>query len=1099
MLIDDYTDYSKCEAEIRKRLITALTDERLLNQGDSAHRITELFASELPPAELLRRLADERLLTVTPTNLDRACAEIADSVVGLQRARLGVSARLGQPSPNGSYFGLVEALRKRANSITGESGPSALLSRWEQLVCDGHPASPAAKTTLGIGDAWAQVLPEQVEVIQLRFAAVRADLVCATGVPTLDGIAEHLPRLGSELRGEIKDLGLDEHVVIPVHPFQWDQVIQVEFDKEIAAGDVRLLQTTVPAEPLMSVRTLRVSDGAGAMHIKVALDIQLTGAVRGISAGAVAAPLVSKRISEILSLDTGFNPRTATDESAFAVAEDIGAVRFNHDRGRRAHCFGAVLRKDPAADLSNDEVAMPVAALLARNPLSGNSVLSDLLAELGGGDELAEQWFEQLGRLLFVPVVALLARWAVAVEPHPQNTVIVLRDGWPTRVIVRDLGGCRVLATGPLGRTELGKALQGTALLETNLTRLVDKTFYPLVSNLYRHLLTAAALSDSTQRQIANCISTALADEYWRTRAARLELTDSANELVFRRLLGPVVPVKKVLGMRLSGAVTEQDYTSEPNPLSASEMLTDSYLQCRVEPWLGWADDHVRRRIVAAAQEEGLSQADLQPLADDIDNARKNLALVRAQVDRRVHTVPRSYWDLLRPLPAHEATAAADSLAITGHNVHPLAKLRRGFDLEESYSYGPESGSCVDMRFLAVHRTLVDSAVGPGQPSFEELLQRHFPGHIHAARDYLRPRGAERDYAIITVHPWQLHHVIKTAYAAEISAGKIVVIPGVTLAARPTISLRTLIPHAPGQLGYRPLLKCALDVTLTSTRRSISQDSALGTPRVAALVTDAVERLRRHAGLTPRVEVVPELAGIAWARDEQQTTIRRRGLSALLREDVGAHLGEGEIAVSAAALRGHDGALPSPLADFAPEFIDDYAYDLAATVFGLMFFHGIALEQHLQNTMVRMDITGQAPQYRGLLLRDFSGLRAFGPRLMPHERDAFERGAITLTDDYEEFLNKGFYACIFGNLQGIVEEMARSTGEKQDNLWARVNTQIQRVLSESALPIPVEDADWIYRPTIRCKGFLTMGLAETGADVYVERTNPLVGRGATKR
>lgn len=1097
MLPNVYVNSDSCEAEIRRRLVSALRSERLLIQeGKSVQQAERLIDSELTSADLLRRLAEERLLSINPTNLDRACAEISDSVAGLRRARQGIVRRWGVGDSGAGYFALVDALRRRSEKLSGEAGASALLSRCEQLVCDGHPASPAAKTSLGIGKKWSDVLPEQTESIQLRFAAVNNARVHEVGLPTLEAIRSHLPRLASALASELERRRISGWSVIPVHPFQWERIIASEFNNEIANGEIILLDTTAFAEPLMSVRTLRVSDGKGAMHIKVAVEIQLTGAVRGISAGAVAAPVISEKISEVLELDSGFNPRSSDDKPGFVVARDIAAVRWDADSGLRAHCFGAVFREDPTADLEADDVAMPVATLLSRNPLSSRPILCDLFDELGNEPGVYEKWFRELGRLLFVPVAALLARWGIAVEPHPQNTVIVLRDGWPERIIVRDLGGCRVLEQGPIGRTSVGQQLRGTALVEDDPIRLVDKAFYPLVANLYRHLHLAANLPAPTRRRIDWGNSELLAEEYWRIRAALLESVEDGgeniSEIVFRKFLGSEVPIKRVLGMRLSGAVTEQDYVYELNPLAAIELLDNKHFCQRIEPWLSWADETLRHRIEKSAAEEELSDDALVALQPDISNARENLALVRAQVSRRIGDWSGSFWELLRPLLSHEATAAADSFCISGHNVHPLAKLRRGFSTEESMLYGPESGGTVDLRFVAVDRGMVEMSKPGASGDFEQLLEQHFPKHIEAAKSYLDRAHVAGDYAIIPVHPWQLRHVITDVYEDEIVAGKIVVIPLLTLAARPTISLRTLIPHSLGALGCRPFLKCAVDVTLTSTRRSISQNSALGTPRVAEVVSEAVERLRQEVGLNPQVTVVPELAGVALARREEDTKTRQRGLSALIREDPSVYLNDGEIAVSASSLRGHCEEVQSPLADIAPGFFDDYVYDLVATVFGLMFFHGISLEQHLQNTMVKIDLSGEAPVYRGLLLRDFSGLRALASRLGAKSAQAFEKGSITLTDNYEEFLNKGFYACVFGNLDGIVQEFAKAQGIGEEALWHRVRVQVDRVISECRLPIPVQDLEWMGRPTMRRKGFLSMRLTETGADIYVDRANPLV-------
>lgn len=425
MLENGYISQSNCESDIRGRLLAALIDEHLITP-ETHHKLTN---TTTPPADLLRQLAQDNQLTITPTNLERACAEIADSVVGLHRARTAITQRWEQAlnaqtatnTSQTSYSDLIQALRQRCR--LEDRGSSAMLARCEQLVCDGHPAHPAAKTSLGIGDSFLHVLPEQTETIQLRFVAVDTDHAVVVGGHPVETISEAMPLLGARLNAELERRELHHHSVIPVHPFQWDNVISSEFAEEIASGTIVLLETTATAEPLMSVRTLRVSDATGSMHIKVALEIQLTGAVRGVSAGAVAAPAIASIIDDACTLDAGFIPRTDTDQPAFSVAYDRSAIRWNADSGIRAHCFGAVLRDDPTGN-ADDEIAMPVATLLARNPLTGATIAADLIDELSHRhnrhrDEIATDWFTALGKLLFVPAVALIARWGDSPRTTP--------------------------------------------------------------------------------------------------------------------------------------------------------------------------------------------------------------------------------------------------------------------------------------------------------------------------------------------------------------------------------------------------------------------------------------------------------------------------------------------------------------------------------------------------------------------------------------------------------------------------------------------------------------------------------------------------------
>ena len=213
---------------------------------------------------VLRKLRSE--LTVPATNFDRAAAELADSVVGLARAREGVA--------------------RRYQSRTS-------LGNMEQLVCEGHPKHPCAKTSLGLGDAYKDVLPEQVETIQLRFVAVREQLARTSGMPLIAALRSQIPGLADRLAAECPP----RFVVVPVHPCQ-----------EVAlSDDVRELATSIAAEPLMSVRTLRVSDETGCVHIKTSVGFQLTGAIRGISYTALAGPVIAERAEQLMRT-TGSSP-----------------------------------------------------------------------------------------------------------------------------------------------------------------------------------------------------------------------------------------------------------------------------------------------------------------------------------------------------------------------------------------------------------------------------------------------------------------------------------------------------------------------------------------------------------------------------------------------------------------------------------------------------------------------------------------------------------------------------------------------------------------------------------------------------------------------
>ena len=92
------------------------------------------------------------------------------------------------------------------------------------------------------------------------------------------------------------------------------------------------------------------------------------------------------------------------------------------------------------------------------------------------------------------PCRPLCRALGIALEPHPQNTVLVLRDGVPHAAIVRDFGGARVLANAPAialpvpAAARAAEVMRETAIACETVEKLTDKFIYPLLTNLWMGL-----------------------------------------------------------------------------------------------------------------------------------------------------------------------------------------------------------------------------------------------------------------------------------------------------------------------------------------------------------------------------------------------------------------------------------------------------------------------------------------------------------------------------------------------------------------------------------------------------------------------------------
>ncbi len=400
----------------------------------------------------------------------RFAAEVADSVTNLARARAA------QPAPDGGAPYLTRL-------------PS--LADLEQCVVDGHPLHPLCRTRTGLSaEEVRRYAPEHRPVVELVEVRVPPDRWLTTGEPLP-------PRL-------------------PLHPWQAAHVLPDH--PELVDSGVR-----IRARPLMSLRTVAPLDRPD-RHLKTAVDVQMTSAVRTVSPAAVRNGPVVSRLAAELAGRVGVS--VLREVSAGAVLVD----------GQPCRSLAVVHRCAP--DPRPGEVVLPLAVLAAPSPASGRPLVTEAVAEGYRGHP--EPFAADLVRLLVPPMLRLLGS-GLALEAHGQNTLVGLTRGRPTRVWYRDFGGVRLSPAlfdgSPLAsddpeewRTKLAAALFGTVLAE-------------LAAVLEREYGTDPAA-------------------VWRPAARYI------RELGPPELLDPTLPVKAMTAMRLAEAAQDDIWTTVPNPMA---------------------------------------------------------------------------------------------------------------------------------------------------------------------------------------------------------------------------------------------------------------------------------------------------------------------------------------------------------------------------------------------------------------------------------------------------------------------------------------------------------------------------------------------------
>jgi len=208
----------------------------------------------------------------------------------------------------------------------------------------------------------------------------------------------------------------DAEIVIPLHPWQLElSPVVRELIKErwiVAVGP------PVKAIPLASQRTCRILRTG--FDVKLPIDATFTGEDRLLYPLNRANAAAFSALARIVLRDSG--ERT---------------LDFQYDAASMAHA-------EPL-------IGMHLAAIV-RAPVrgrAGETVVSALNLWCGPRQahrqlalrrpEQAYAFFRAYCRVLMRGSVAFCARWGMAFEPHLQNVYVALRNGMPSRMILRDL------------------------------------------------------------------------------------------------------------------------------------------------------------------------------------------------------------------------------------------------------------------------------------------------------------------------------------------------------------------------------------------------------------------------------------------------------------------------------------------------------------------------------------------------------------------------------------------------------------------------------------------------------------------------------------
>ncbi|MFF3322886.1 IucA/IucC family protein [Streptomyces sp. NPDC002889] len=312
----------------------------------------------------------------------------------------------------------------------------------------GHPWLVLNKGRIGFSatDA-ARWSPEARRPFRLPWIAVSSAVADYRGVPDLadpeDLYTRELDPFAREsFAAHLRAKGMDPagYLFLPVHPWQWDEVLVPLFAPAIARGEIVPLPTDGDLRlPQQSIRTFVNVDRPERHTVKLPLSILNTLVWRGLpTERTIAAPAVTQWVHGLRDADPFLR-----DECGVILLGEVASVTVEHPLYdhlaevpyQYKELLGAIWREPLQPRLVPGERARTLASLLHTDP-QGRAFAAELVARSGLTPTV---WLQRLFAAVLPPLLHFLYRYGTVFSPHGENAIVVYDDhDIPARLAIKD-------------------------------------------------------------------------------------------------------------------------------------------------------------------------------------------------------------------------------------------------------------------------------------------------------------------------------------------------------------------------------------------------------------------------------------------------------------------------------------------------------------------------------------------------------------------------------------------------------------------------------------------------------------------------------------
>lgn len=454
------------------------------------------------------------------------------------------------------------------DSLTYAETLQSPLTFFEQWVIQGHTIHPCARTRIGLSpDEITRYAPEWEGEPEVQPVAVHKSVCRMTsinGESTKSVLFTDYPELEKAFHDQCQKHGRSpgDYEIIPIHPWQYEHTVPAYY--QAALEDKTLFPIegcSISAAALISFRTLAPLSSRANHHIKTAVNVQMTSAVRTVSAASTKnGPTISRLLQEIFAKDE-------TLSHSLSMMSDIVGIHYEPEEMKDRHFLqknmAAILRENPEKDLGKDEIAIPAAALIAESPVTGKLIAEEMAEKHSS----VRAFLRHYAKAVLPGVLTLMTKYGISMEAHLQNCVVICKNGIPERAVLRDVGGIRIMHARLDRFFEKQPIDHSTNLLTEDREELLNVFSHALLHNHFGEIIVALARRSSVKESdLWSEVETVMKETYDQLKQDNRIREDAEADL--EALLTRPATMKALVKMRLSDQFTDYIYVDVPNPFS---------------------------------------------------------------------------------------------------------------------------------------------------------------------------------------------------------------------------------------------------------------------------------------------------------------------------------------------------------------------------------------------------------------------------------------------------------------------------------------------------------------------------------------------------